>query len=62
MNLKVLKNENPVPEEDIRKLQDSVRSILERVKKEGDKALRFYEKKFDNYEPDSFRITAKEAA
>ncbi len=62
MNYRELKKEIPVPEEDVRKLQDTVRTILERVKKEGDTALRDYEKRFDAYEPGSFLITAEQAA
>jgi len=57
-----IKSEKLVTEKDIRQLQDTVGEILHRVKLEGDEALRFYEKKFDNYEPDSFRVTTEEAA
>jgi sulfopropanediol 3-dehydrogenase len=62
MKVKALKEEIPVPEEDLRKLQETVRSILERVRKEGDVALRDYEKRFDAYEPASFLVTAEEAS
>lgn len=57
-----VKKEMPVPEEDRRKLQDLVRSILGRVKWEGDAALRSYEKEFDAFEPESFLVTAEEAS
>ncbi|MEW5814997.1 MAG: histidinol dehydrogenase, partial [Spirochaetota bacterium] len=43
-------------------LQNTVSEILHRVKKEGNAALRYYEKKFDNYEPASFLVTRDEAA
>lgn len=62
MSQKVLKAEVPVTEADVRELQQTVQSILAQVKKEGDSALRFYSKKFDNYDPPSFRITPEEAA
>jgi histidinol dehydrogenase/sulfopropanediol 3-dehydrogenase len=32
------------------------------IKSEGDKALRYYEKKFDIFEPESFRVSQEEAA
>lgn len=62
MGRQVLKAEVPVTEADVRELQQTVQSILDRVKKEGDAALRFYSKKFDNFDPPSFRITEEEAA
>lgn len=62
MSKRVLKAEVPIKEADVRELQQTVQAILERVKKEGDAALRYYSKKFDNFDPPSFRITAEEAA
>ncbi|MCL4249553.1 MAG: histidinol dehydrogenase [Anaerolineae bacterium] len=62
MSYQFLKSEVPTTEADIRELQQTVQTILEHVKKEGDSALRHYSKKFDNYDPPSFRITADEAA
>jgi len=62
MSVKELKKEVPVTEADVRQLQETVRSILEKVKKEGDEALRYYEKKFDGFEPESFLVTADEAS
>ncbi len=57
-----IKKEIPVPEEDQHKLRESVRAILERVKKEGDAALRAYEKQFDAFEPESFLVKPEEAS
>lgn len=37
-----------------------VKEILDRVKKEGDTALRFYSKKFDGFEKDDFVVDEKE--
>jgi sulfopropanediol 3-dehydrogenase len=62
MYYKEIKKAKPVTEEDIRQLQRSVDAILKKVKKEGDKALRYYAKKFDKYEPVSFRISPEDAA
>ncbi len=42
-------------------LQETVRSILEKVRQEGDRALAYYEKKFDNYEPETFRVSEEKA-
>jgi histidinol dehydrogenase len=57
-----MKNAKPVTEEDEAHLQETVRSILAEVKEKGDSALRYFEKKFDNYDPPSFRITSEQAA
>lgn len=48
------------PEEDISEVQDVVREIIDRVKNEGEEGLRYYSKKFDNWSPQSFRISAAE--
>jgi sulfopropanediol 3-dehydrogenase len=62
MYYREIKKAKPVTEEDIRQLQRSVDAILKKVKKEGDKALRYYAKKFDKYEPVSFRVSPEDAA
>lgn len=62
MYYREIKKAKPVTEEDIRQLQRSVDAILKKVKKEGDKALRYYAKKFDKYEPASFRVSPEDAA
>ncbi|MGQ0603181.1 MAG: histidinol dehydrogenase [Anaerolineales bacterium] len=62
MYYREIKKEKPVTEEDTRQLQETVRDILSRVRGEGDAALRFFSKKFDHYEPESFRIPMEEAA
>jgi histidinol dehydrogenase/sulfopropanediol 3-dehydrogenase len=56
------KKEKLVTEEDTQQLQETVRDILARVRSEGDSALRFFSRKFDNYEPASFLIPPEEAA
>ena len=43
--------------EDDRKVRTSVEEILSKSKKDGDDAIRFYSEKFDNYSPNSFRLS-----
>jgi len=45
------------PEEDIRAVQDTVREIMSKIKKEGESAVRHYSKTFDHWEPKSFKIS-----
>jgi sulfopropanediol 3-dehydrogenase len=62
MYYRTLKSAKPVPEEDVTGLRETVGSILYEVGKKGDSALRYYEKKFDNFDPPSFRISPEQAA
>jgi histidinol dehydrogenase len=62
MYFREIKSAVPVAEEDVQQLQETVKSILARVKTEGDDAVRYYEKEFDDYDPPSFRIGEKQAA
>ena len=62
MYYRTIKGAKPVAEEDVTHLRETVRSILDEVGKKGDSALRYYEKKFDNFDPPSFRITPEQAA
>lgn len=62
MYYREIKSATTVAEEDVHKLEETVRSIIAKVKTEGDNALRFYEKEFDNYDPPSFRITPEQAS
>jgi sulfopropanediol 3-dehydrogenase len=55
-----LKQAKEKPEEDIRAVQDTVREMLSRIKKEGEAAVRHYSKTFDNWEPKSFKISQDE--
>ena len=55
-----LKRAKEKPEEDIKAVQDTVREILEKVKKEGEAGLRYYSEKFDQWAPKSFRISEDE--
>lgn len=62
MYYREIKSAVPVAEEDVQQLQETVKSILARVKTDGDDAVRYYEKEFDNYDPPSFRISETQAA
>ncbi len=62
MYYREIKSAVPVAEADVRQLQETVKSILARVKADGDKAVRYYEKEFDNFDPPSFRVSDPQAA
>ena len=62
MYYREIKSAVPVAEADVHQLQETVKSILARVKTEGDSAVRYFEKEFDNYDPPSFRIREEQAA
>ena len=55
-----LKKAMEKPEEDLSNVRDIVGEILERVKNEGEEALRYYSQKFDNWSPQSFRVSEDE--
>lgn len=50
MQIKELKSAEPVKEGDKKALGHAVEAIIDRVRKEGDTALSFYSKTFDDYE------------
>lgn len=62
MYYREIKQAKPVAEEDIRQLQKTVSAILNKVKKEGDEALRYYARKFDKFVPALFCVSPDEAA
>ena len=55
-----LKEAKPRPKEDLSEVRETVRAILENVRNEGVEAVRRYSKNFDNWAPDSFKITRDE--
>lgn len=55
-----LKRGKERPEQDLKAVSETVREILERVRKEGEAAVRYYSKKFDNWDPPSFRVSEAE--
>jgi histidinol dehydrogenase len=62
MALELLKSDKVKTASDIESVQNAVRGIIKKVRDEGDAALKFYQKKFDNHTPDTFRITPENAA
>lgn len=62
MYYREIKKAEPVSEQDVKKLQETVGAIIKKVRTEGDKALSYYEKEFDKFEPKSFRVSNEEAA
>jgi len=55
-----LKEAKERPEQDIQAVSDTVSEVLDRVRREGEAAVRFYSKKFDNWDPPNFRISRDE--
>lgn len=55
-----LKNALPRQTEDLTAVRDTVREILDRVRAEGEDAVRYYSKKFDDWSPKSFRLSEQE--
>ena len=60
--IKYLKESKPELEknEDDRKVRNSVEDILSTIKKDGDRAIRIYSEKFDNYSPAVFKLSDNE--
>jgi len=61
MQYREIKKANPQTIETRPQVQEAVRSILEKVREEGDRAIAYYEKKFDHYEPETFLVPEAEA-
>jgi sulfopropanediol 3-dehydrogenase len=55
-----LKSSRPRPVQDLSKVSETVAEILERIRSEGEEAVRYYSRKFDGWDPPSFRISEKE--
>jgi sulfopropanediol 3-dehydrogenase len=47
-------------EEDISAVRSAVREILDRIRNEGESAVRYYSEKFDNWSPKRFRVSEEE--
>ena len=47
-------------DEDVSAVHQTVREMLEKVRKEGKTAVRYYSEKFDNWSPNSFKISEDE--
>ncbi|MBW1818843.1 MAG: histidinol dehydrogenase [Deltaproteobacteria bacterium] len=50
------------PAEDITEVETAVREIIGRVRSDGEEAVRYYSRKFDNYGPKGFKYTEEEIA
>ena len=48
------------PEEDLSEVRSTVAKILEKIKKEGEAAVRYYSEKFDSWSPKSFRVSQEQ--
>ena len=59
MKYREIKKAIPQTTEARPQVQETVRSILEKVHQEGDRAIAYYEKKFDQYEPETFLFQRK---
>lgn len=55
-----LKKAKQQPKEDLTRVRETVREILDKVRAEGEAAVRYYSGKFDNWSPKSFKISADE--
>lgn len=55
-----IKKAKEQPSEDLSRVRETVREILERVRKEGESAVRYYSTKFDNWSPKSFKVSGEE--
>jgi len=55
-----LKKAKARPPEDLSEVSRAVREIIDRVKGEGEAAVRYYAKKFDSWAPKRFKISSEE--
>ena len=46
-------------ENDNQRIKETVETVLKQIEQGGDKAVRALSKKFDNYNPASFKLTSK---
>ena len=60
--IKYIKNSKSDQEKDAedKQVRSSVEKILSDIKKDGDKAIKFYSEKFDEYLPNSFKLSENE--
>jgi histidinol dehydrogenase len=52
-----LKKAKERPAEDLSQVRETVRQIIEKVRREGEDAVRHYSEKFDQWAPKSFKIS-----
>jgi histidinol dehydrogenase len=57
-----LKQAKERPSEDLTRVRETVREIIDRVRREGEAGVRHYSTKFDNWSPKSFKVGSEEIA
>ncbi|MCB2191044.1 MAG: histidinol dehydrogenase [Deltaproteobacteria bacterium] len=57
-----LKEAKEKPVEDLTAVRETVRSIIDKVRVEGEAGVRYYSEKFDSWAPESFKISQDEIA
>jgi sulfopropanediol 3-dehydrogenase len=57
-----IKKATPIAQADRKQIQETVEKILEDIRSHGEEAVRFYSRKFDKWDPPSFRVEAAVAA
>lgn len=55
-----LKKAQERPDQDLRAVSEVVQEVLDRVRREGEAAVRFYSKKFDRWDPPRFKVSDAE--
>ena len=55
-----LKKAKERPIEDLTRVRETVREIIDKVRREGEAGVRYYSAKFDNWSPKSFKIGVEE--
>lgn len=55
-----LKKAKQPPREDLARVRETVREILDKVRSEGEAGVRYYSSRFDGWSPESFKISAEE--
>lgn len=55
-----LKTAKPKPKEDLTAVRETVREIIEKVQSQGEDGVRYYSEKFDDWSPDSFKLSQDE--
>lgn len=61
MQYREIKKATPHTKKTQPQVEKTVYSILEKIRQEGDRAIAYYEKEFDNYEPETFLVSEEEA-
>lgn len=60
MSIQYLKKADPKPPEDQVRIRELVTEVLDKVRREGETAVRHYSEKFDKWSPASFKVSTDE--